>query len=107
MQVPLATMMEEGQEGWGGRREESRLALGVVWKVAPESAIQSGLTGGVPAVVLKEEATVAHRDLGGNPGLATPGPPAPVAPAAAAMVLAAPGRCPGCDGGGDGADGRW
>jgi hypothetical protein len=54
MQVPLATMMEEGQEGWGGRREESRLALGVVWKVAPESAIQSGLTDGSPAVVLKE-----------------------------------------------------
>jgi hypothetical protein len=59
MQVPLATMMEEGQEGWGGRREESRLALGVVWKVAPESAIQSGLAdggtaGGGLAVVLKE-----------------------------------------------------
>jgi hypothetical protein len=64
MQVPLATMMEEGQEGWGGRREESRLASGVVWKVAPESAIQSGLVdrspaaggtaGEVLAVVLKE-----------------------------------------------------
>jgi hypothetical protein len=49
MQEPLATMIEEGQEGWGGRSEESRLASGVVWKVAPESAIQSGL-----AVVLKE-----------------------------------------------------
>jgi hypothetical protein len=49
MQVPLATMMEEGQEGWGGRREESRLASGVVWNVAPESAIQLGLV-----VVLKE-----------------------------------------------------
>jgi hypothetical protein len=45
-------MMEEGQEGWGGRREERRLASGVVWKVAPESAIQSG-EGGL-AVVLKE-----------------------------------------------------
>jgi hypothetical protein len=54
MQVPLATMMEEGQEGWGGRREESRLASGVVWKVAPESAIQSGLV-----VVLKEQAKAA------------------------------------------------
>jgi hypothetical protein len=49
MQVPLATMMEEGQEWWGGRIEENRLASGVVWKVAPKSAIQSGL-----AVVLKE-----------------------------------------------------
>jgi hypothetical protein len=49
MQVPLATMMEEGQEGWGGRRDESKPASGVVWKVAPESAIQLGL-----AMVLKE-----------------------------------------------------
>ena len=64
MQVPLTTMMEEGQEGWGGLIEESRLASSVVWKVAPESAIQSGLTGRSPvargaadgglAVVLKE-----------------------------------------------------
>jgi hypothetical protein len=51
MQVPLVTMMEEGQEGWGGRREESRLTSGVVWKVAPKSAIQSGLTYRSPAVV--------------------------------------------------------
>jgi hypothetical protein len=52
-------MMEERHEGWGGRREESRLASGVVWKVAPESAIQLGLAdgeivGGGLAVVLKE-----------------------------------------------------
>lgn len=37
--MPLATMMEEGQEGWEGLIEESRLASSVVWKVAPESAI--------------------------------------------------------------------
>ena len=49
MHVPLVTMMEEGQEGWGGLIEERRLASGVVWKVAPESAIQSGLTGRSPA----------------------------------------------------------
>ncbi|KAG0513431.1 hypothetical protein BDA96_10G101800, partial [Sorghum bicolor] len=42
-------MMEEGQEGWGGLIEERRLASGVIWKVAPESAIQSGLTGRSPA----------------------------------------------------------
>jgi hypothetical protein len=82
MQVPLATMMEEGQEGWGEQREESRLASGVVWKVAPESAIQSGLAdrsptaggteGGGLTVVLKAQPTrpgeapegVAHRDVG-------------------------------------------
>jgi hypothetical protein len=77
-------MMEEGQEGWGGQREISRLASDVVWKVAPESAIQSGQTDGETAggwlvVVLKEEAKVAgsqptspdeapgggvHRDVG-------------------------------------------
>jgi hypothetical protein len=64
MQVPLAAMMEEGQEGWGRRKKESRLASGVVWKVAPESAIQlgradrspaaGGTAGGGVAVVLKE-----------------------------------------------------
>jgi hypothetical protein len=112
MQVPLATMMEEGQEGWGGRREESRLASGVVWKVAPESAIQSELTGGVLAVVLKEEAKVGGTQPtspGESPertGLATPEPPAPATPAVAAMLLAAPGRWPNGGGGGDGVDGR-
>jgi hypothetical protein len=83
--VPLATMMEEGQEGWGGRREERSFASGVVWKVAPESAIQSGL-----AVVLKEYAR-----------LAAPDPPAPAAAVPAAMVVAAPGRWAGGSGGGD------
>ena len=52
--MPLATMMEEGQEEEGGWTEESIPALGVVWYVAPESATQSELTGGVSPMVLKE-----------------------------------------------------
>ena len=44
---PSPTMMEEGQEGCGGRTEERILASGVVWKEAPVSAIHSVLTGGV------------------------------------------------------------
>lgn len=65
MQVPLATMMEEGQEGWGGRREESRRASGVVWNVAPESATHCGPTGVVGPIVLKEYAKAAESEPAG------------------------------------------
>ena len=44
-QDPSPTMIEEGQEGCGGRTEERIPASGVVWKEAPESAIHSVLTG--------------------------------------------------------------
>jgi len=47
-------MMEEGQEGCGGRTEERIPVSGVVWKEAPESAIHSVLTGGVSPMVLKD-----------------------------------------------------
>ena len=47
-------MMEEGQEGCGGRTEERIPACGVVWKEAPESAIHSVLTGGVRPMALKD-----------------------------------------------------
>ena len=47
-------MMEEGQEGCGGRTEERRSTCGVVWKEAPESAIHSVLTGGVRPMALKD-----------------------------------------------------
>ena len=46
-------MMEEGQEGFGGRTEE-RIPAWVVWKEAPESAIHSVLTGGVRPMTLKD-----------------------------------------------------
>jgi hypothetical protein len=120
MQVPLATMIEDRQEGWGRRIEERRLASGVVWKVAPESAIQSGL-----AVVLKAAGSqptspggVGHRDVGppaaraaawarsgqGSPGPAlvgARGPAAGGAPAAAAGREAALGTGAAAGGGWD------
>ena len=49
-------MMEEGQEGCGGRTEERIPACGVVWKEAPESSIHSVLTGGVRPMALKDGA---------------------------------------------------
>ena len=52
-------MMEEGQEGCGGRTEERIPACGVVWKEAPESAIHSVLTGAVCPMALKDCAS-AH-----------------------------------------------
>ena len=61
-------MMEEGQEGCGGRTEESILASGVVWKEAPEWAIHSVLTGGVSPMVLKDCASVAWSHLLGQVG---------------------------------------
>ena len=54
---PSPPMMEEGQEG-GGWQEVRIPASGVVWKEAPESAIQSAEEAGrVRAVVLKEPAS--------------------------------------------------
>ena len=47
-------MMEEGQEGCGGRTEERIPACGVVWKEAPESAIHSVLTGVVRPMALND-----------------------------------------------------
>src|SRR6185503_10047795 len=47
-------MIEEGQEGCGGRTEERIPACGVVWNEAPESAIHSVLTGGVRPMALKD-----------------------------------------------------
>ena len=41
-QGPTPTMIEEGQEGCGGRTEERIPASGVVWKETPESAIPLG-----------------------------------------------------------------
>ena len=52
-------MIEEGQEGCGGRTEERISALGVVWNEAPKSAIHSVLTGGVSPMVLKDCARAA------------------------------------------------
>ena len=52
-------MMEEGQEGCGGRTEERIPASGVVWKEAPESVIHSVLTGGVSPMALKDCAGAA------------------------------------------------
>ena len=52
-------MIEEGQEGYGGRTEERIPACGVVWKEAPESAIHSVLTGGVRPIALKDCASAA------------------------------------------------
>ena len=52
-------MMDEGQEGSGGRTEERIPASGVVWKDASESVIHSVLTGGVSPMVLKDYASVA------------------------------------------------
>ena len=57
---PLPTMMEEGHEGGGGWVEVRIPASGVVWKEAPESAIQSAEeTGEVRVVVLKDSASHA------------------------------------------------
>ena len=53
-QDPSPTMMEEGQEGCGGRTEERIPACVVVWKEAPESVIHSVLTGGVSPMALKD-----------------------------------------------------
>ena len=53
-QDPSPTMMEEGQEGCGGLKEERIPASGVVWYEAPESAIHTVLTGGVSLMVLKD-----------------------------------------------------
>jgi len=53
-------MMEEGQKGGGGWVEVRIPASGVVWKEAPESAIQSAEEPrGVKAVVLKDPASDA------------------------------------------------
>src|SRR6185437_13943715 len=62
------TMMEEGQEGCGGRTEERIPACGVVWKEAPESAIHSVLTGGVRPVALKDCASAAWSHPPGQVG---------------------------------------
>ena len=51
---PSQTMMDEGQEGCGGRTEERIPASGVMWNEAPESAIHSVLVGGVSPMVLKD-----------------------------------------------------
>ena len=51
---PITTMIEEGQEGCGGRTEERIPASGVVWNEAPESAIHSVLVGDVSPMVLKD-----------------------------------------------------
>ena len=61
-------MMEEGQEGCGGRKEERIPASGVVWKEAPESAIHSVLTGGVRPMVLKDYAIAAWSHPPGQVG---------------------------------------
>ena len=58
-QDPSPTMMEEGQEGCGGRKEKRIPASGVVWKEALESAIHSVLSGGVSPMVLKDCTSVA------------------------------------------------
>ena len=60
-------MMEEGQEGCGGRTEERISTSGVVWKEAPESAIHSVLTGAVRPMALKD---CANR--GAAPAVAAP-----------------------------------
>jgi hypothetical protein len=88
MQVPLATMMEEGQEGWGGLIEERRLASGVIWKVAPESAIQSGLTGRSPAAggAAGEGLAVERNEEAGVEGDAAPLGTAAMARARRAVV---------------------
>ena len=52
-------MMEEEQEGCGGRTEERIPASGVLWKEAPESVIHWVLTGGVSPMVLKDCASAA------------------------------------------------
>jgi len=53
-------MMEEGQEGGGGRVKVRIPASRVVWKEDPESAIQSAEeAGGVRVVVLKDPASNA------------------------------------------------
>jgi hypothetical protein len=66
--VPLPTMIEEGQEEWGGWTEVRIPASGVVWKEAPESAIHSALTGGVSPMVLKDWANAAWSHPPGQVG---------------------------------------
>ena len=67
-QDPSPNMMEEGQEGCGGRTEERIPASGVVWKEAPESAIHSVLTGDVCPMALKDYARVAWSHPPGQVG---------------------------------------
>jgi hypothetical protein len=67
-QDPSPTMMEEGQKECGGQTEESIPASGVVWKEAPESAIHSGLTGGVSPMVLQDCASAAWSHPPGQAG---------------------------------------
>ena len=61
-------MMEEGQEGCGGRTEERISASGVVWKETPESAIHSVLTGDVRPMALKDCASAAWPHPPGQAG---------------------------------------
>ena len=77
-------MMEEGQEGCGGRTEERILVCGVVWKEAPESAIHSVMTSGIRPMALKDCASAAWSHPPGQVG----GQPA-MAPLAAAATMAA------------------
>ena len=72
-------MMEEGQEGCGGRTEERIPACGVVWKEAPESAIHSVLTGGVRPMALKDCASAAWSHPPGQVGSRPAMAPAPAA----------------------------
>jgi len=67
-QDPSPTMIEEGQEGCGGRTEERIPASGVVWNEAPESAIHSVLVGGVSPMVLKDCARAAWSHPPGQVG---------------------------------------
>ena len=67
-QDPSPTMIEEGQEGCGGRTEERIPASGVVWNEAPESAIHSVLVGGVSPMVLKDCARAAWSHPSGQVG---------------------------------------
>ena len=67
-QDPSPIMMEEGQEGCGGRTEERIPASGVVWNEAPESVIHSVLTGGVSPMVLKDCARAAWSHPPGQVG---------------------------------------
>ena len=61
-------MMEERQEGCGGRTEERIPTSGVVWKEAPESAIHSVLTGGGRPMALKDCSSAAWCHPSGQVG---------------------------------------
>jgi hypothetical protein len=52
-QDPSPTMIEDGYEGCGGWTVERTPTSGVVWKEAPESAIQLVWLGGSGLMVLK------------------------------------------------------